>query len=128
MLLNISVGLAGFFIFWIAALFCEYLDYVLFRHLLINSKEYQKHVQAYSLKYLDSCFEALYNLTKNFVPYTSLLNSRKIVPMIPEMNFWDMFGQVMENFAISGLLQFALFIAFDVIHFRLMMLDIRASF
>jgi hypothetical protein len=97
LLLNISVGLAGFVLFWIASLSLEYMDYVLLKHLLTDSKENQKHVQAYSLKYLDSYFEALYNLTKSVVPYACLLHNRNIVPMLPKKTFWEMFGQAMEN-------------------------------
>eukprot|EP00475_Leptophrys_vorax_P012720 TRINITY_DN1909_c0_g1_i1.p1 TRINITY_DN1909_c0_g1~~TRINITY_DN1909_c0_g1_i1.p1 ORF type:complete len:263 (-),score=47.85 TRINITY_DN1909_c0_g1_i1:268-1056(-) len=116
-LLNVAVGLCGFFTFWVAALFCEYLDFVLFTHLLADKRN-DPNVVTYRLPFLDTYFEVLYNFTKSFVPYEALLDDRKIIPMLPEKDFWTMAKQVLENFASSGVLQFTLFYVFDVIHFR----------
>jgi hypothetical protein len=104
LLLNVFAVAWGIAIYFATSLFTEYLDYVLFKHILHSKKTSAGPLvpKDYSIWLLEYPFEAIFQMTKNYITYDKL-PGRKILPVLPERDFWELAPCALRNLLQAGL-------------------------
>jgi sterol desaturase/sphingolipid hydroxylase (fatty acid hydroxylase superfamily) len=127
-LINLVTIVWGTVVFFCCCLLTEYLDFVLFKHILPQSLKNCKNADSiskfktlcpkeYSIWLFEGPFELIYQSTKKFVPYERL-PERKILPPLPEKDFWEMVPWVLRNILFMGISLSVSYHVFNSVHLK----------